>query len=162
MDYTKGSETAPTLSFGYTYDKSGNIKTETSRNGTAQYVYDANNQLIKETLPNGSTNEFQYDKVGNRTKLIQNGTETNYTYNHGNQIATKDGVPSFVYDVDGNLKTDDKFQYEYNDLGARTSVTTLADKTEVAKYEYDEEGLRTKKSLAQKRMNIIMEKKTLG
>ncbi|WP_445490214.1 RHS repeat-associated core domain-containing protein [Niallia sp. 03133] len=149
IDYTKGSETPPALSFGYTYDKSGNIKTETSRNGTAQYVYDANNQLIKETLPNGSTNEFQYDKVGNRTKLIQNGTETNYTYNDGNQIATKNGVPSFTYDADGNLKKDDKYQYEYNDLGAQTKVTTLAN-SEVAKYEYDEEGLRTKKIIGTK------------
>lgn len=69
---------------------------------------------------------------------------------------------SFKYDPDGNLTNDDHFNYEYNDLVAQTSVTTLADKTEVAKYEYDEEGLRTKKSLAQKRMNIIMEKKTLG
>uniref|UniRef100_UPI0040444719 DNRLRE domain-containing protein n=1 Tax=Niallia sp. 03133 TaxID=3458060 RepID=UPI0040444719 len=149
IDYTKGTETTPALSFGYTYDKSGNITKATDRNGTAQYFYDANNQLIKEILPNGSTNEYQYDKVGNRTKLIQNGTETNYSYNEGNQITTKNGASTFTYDLDGNLKKDDKFQYEYNDLGDQTRVTTLAN-SEVTKYEYDEEGLRTKKIIGTK------------
>ncbi|WP_156319736.1 hypothetical protein [Bacillus sp. FJAT-18017] len=47
------------------------------------------------------------------------------------------------YELDGNLKQDDKFKYEYNDLGGQTRVITLA-RTKIAKYEYDEEGLRTR------------------
>ncbi|WP_052404780.1 RHS repeat domain-containing protein [Bacillus rubiinfantis] len=131
------------------HDKSGNILKVTDRHGTSQYEYDGNEQLIKETLPDGTINEYRYDKVGNRLASIQNGKVTKFSYNDGNQIIAKNDTNTFTYDADGNVKKDDQFIYEYNDLGAQTKVSTLANK-EVAKYEYDEEGLRTKKIIGTK------------
>ncbi|MGG0741581.1 RHS repeat-associated core domain-containing protein [Niallia taxi] len=144
--YSKGSATA--LSFQYSYDKTGHIIKESNRSGEIQYVYDSNDQLIKELLPNNINYEYQYDKVGNRTKLIQNGKETSYEYQKGNQIAKKNSIP-FNYDLDGNLVQDDKYNYTYNEMGNQSSVKSLDNKT-VAQYEYDEEGLRTKKIIGSK------------
>lgn len=146
--YTKGTSTSPLLSFEYGFDKSGNIIKEISRTGTSQYYYDSNDQLIKEVLPSSATIEYQYDNVGNRIKTIQNGKETKYEYFSGNQIAKKNGI-DFVYDLNGNLKQDDTYKYNYNDLGYQTGITTLDNKN-VAQYEYDEEGLRTKKVVGTK------------
>ncbi len=149
IQYKKGTETAPGQAFTYEYDKSGNILKVTDRHGTSQYEYDGNEQLIKETLPDGTINEYRYDKVGNRLATIQNGKVTKFSYNDGNQIIAKNDTNTFTYDADGNVKKDDQFIYEYNDQGAQTKVSTLANK-EVAKYEYDEEGLRTKKIVGTK------------
>ncbi|WP_158587598.1 RHS repeat-associated core domain-containing protein [Neobacillus notoginsengisoli] len=148
IQYLRGMDTTPSLSISYEYDKSGNILKVTDRSGKSIYTYDANNQLRTETLPDGTLNEYQYDKVGNRLKTVHNGEATTLTYNDGNQIITKNGT-NFSYDLDGNLKQDDRFKYEYNDVGVQKRTTSL-NNTEVAKYEYDEEGLRTKKIVGTK------------
>jgi len=138
------------LSFSYTYDKSGNIKTETNKAGTTTYFYDASNQLTREELPNGTVNEYSYDKVGNRETFVQNGKEiSKYTYNEANQVETKNTKPVFTYDGDGNLTKDDSYSYAYNDMSTLTTVSTLSGSL-VAKYEYDNEGLRTKKIVGTK------------
>ncbi|MEY8742793.1 DNRLRE domain-containing protein [Bacillales bacterium AN1005] len=145
--YSKGTDTA--LSFLYSYDKTGNIIKETNRSGESQYVYDKNDQLLKEVLPNKTTYEYQYDNAGNRTKLFLNGKETvSYEYHKGNQIAKKNSIP-FTYDLDGNLIQDDNYKYTYNDNGTQSSVKSLDNKI-VAQYEYDEDGLRTKKIIGTK------------
>lgn len=149
IQYAKGSSTSPTLSFDYVYDKTGNITKETSQGEVTQYVYDSNNQLKKEILSDNTSYEYQYDNVGNRIKTVLNGKITKYTYNDGNQIVMKNDSSKFIYDADGNLKQDDKFKYDYNEIGAQSRVTNLTN-NEVAKYEYDEEGLRTRKIIGSK------------
>nr|WP_255416322.1 RHS repeat-associated core domain-containing protein [Rummeliibacillus sp. POC4] len=127
----------------YTYDQSGNITEEQTSAGTFHYVYDSNNQLTKETLPDGTIIEYQYDAVGNRLETKQGSKVDSFEYNHANQITTKNGV-NYTYDADGNLTQDEHYKYEYNALGQQTRVTDLNGK-EIARYEYDETSLRTKK-----------------
>ncbi|MFG3613417.1 DNRLRE domain-containing protein [Rummeliibacillus stabekisii] len=141
VNYQQNGETV--ASFDYIYDKSGNIKEEKTLTGTSHYDYDGNNQLTKETLPNGDTIDYEYDKVGNRIKKIQNSKADTFEYNSANQIETKNGV-SYSYDYDGNLTQDENYKYEYNVMGQQTRVVNLNGK-EIASYEYDENGLRTKK-----------------
>ncbi|MEK5269163.1 MULTISPECIES: RHS repeat domain-containing protein [unclassified Heyndrickxia] len=56
---------------------------------------------------------------------------------------------AFTYDKDGNLTQDENDKYTYNALGQMTKVTTLSGTT-VAEYTYDENGLRTKKTVGTK------------
>ncbi|MEQ2468322.1 RHS repeat-associated core domain-containing protein [Niallia hominis] len=146
--YLKNSQSF--LSYSYSYDKSGNVKSETNKDGTSTYAYDGNNQLVKEVLANGAVNEYSYDKVGNRVSFKQNGQEiSSYTYNEANQVETKNNSIAFTYDEDGNLTKDDSYTYMYNDMSVLSSISTVSGSL-VAKYEYDEEGLRTKKVVGSK------------
>lgn len=146
IKYTKQGESSPSETYSYVYDGSGNITNETSSRGESKFTYDGNNQLTKEELPGGVVNNYTYDEVGNRLTDSRNGSAHTFVYNDANQIVTKNSV-AYTYDLDGNLTQDEKYKYEYNALGQQTRITTL-DGTEVAKYEYDEDGLRTKKIVA--------------
>ncbi|MCQ5273432.1 RHS repeat protein, partial [Schaalia odontolytica] len=77
-------------------DGSANITKETTAKGDTSYTYDQNNQLTKEILPDGTTNSYTYDAVGNRTQATVNGKTSNYTYNDANQIVKKNGT-AFTY-----------------------------------------------------------------
>ncbi|MED4941122.1 DNRLRE domain-containing protein, partial [Heyndrickxia coagulans] len=148
IQYFKGSSTTAAAQFAYQYDGSANITKETTAKGDTSYTYDQNNQLTKEILPDGTTNSYTYDAVGNRTQATVNGKTYNYTYNDANQIVKKNGT-AFTYDKDGNLTQDENDKYTYNALGQMTKVTTLSGTT-VAEYTYDENGLRTKKTVGTK------------
>ncbi|MEI2358745.1 DNRLRE domain-containing protein [Mesobacillus zeae] len=144
--YTQGNDTR--TRYDYKYDGSGNIKEESSKEGVANFTYDENSQLIQEELPDGTINKYSYDDVGNR-KVSTCGDKTDtFTYSAANQIETKNGK-GYQYDNDGNLLQDETFKYEYNALGYQTRVTDLQG-NEVARYDYDEAGLRTKKVIGNK------------
>lgn len=132
----------------YTYTKNGNISTENVNGNTTAFEYDNNNQLTKETLPNGSINTYEYDKVGNLTTLTRNSKKTTFSYNAANQIATKNSVP-FKFDLDGNLVQDDKFKYTYNQQQRLTKVESLSDNKLIASYTYDENGMRLTKTVGE-------------
>jgi len=129
----------------YEYTKNGNIKKETVNGKESTFEYDQNNQLIKETLPDGTINTYEYDAVGNRIRATINGVTSTFTYNDANQITKKNGV-EYKYDVDGNLIQDENYKYTYNQQQRLTKVETLDGKT-VASYTYDENGLRLTKAV---------------
>ncbi|MCK1985796.1 MULTISPECIES: DNRLRE domain-containing protein [Peribacillus] len=141
--YNKGTGTL--LEYSYTYDGSGNILEEKSTNGDTRFTYDENSQLIQEVLPDGSINKYNYDDVGNRKESIRGKHTDTFKYNASNQIETKNGK-EYLYDKDGNLLQDDQYKFEYNALGYQTRISDLQG-NEIARYEYDETGLRTKKYL---------------
>ncbi|USK83143.1 DNRLRE domain-containing protein [Peribacillus asahii] len=144
--YTKGNDTS--LRYDYTYDGSGNIKEESNGQSVTSFTYDENSQLTQEVLPDGTINQYDYDDVGNRTESIRGDKTDVFKYNAANQIATKNDI-AYQYDTDGNLLQDEHFKYEYNAFGYQTRVTDLQG-NEVARYEYDETGLRTKKIIGSK------------
>lgn len=162
IQYIKGTDSEPIDQYSYEYDQSGNIIKETTTKGDTTFSYDQNNQLIKEVLPDGTTNEYEYDEVGNRTKAITNGKTNKYTYNEANQIVSKnEDSDKYKYDSDGNLIQDENYKYEYNILGQQTKVTSLTDEL-IAQYEYDENGLRTKKIVGSKSYEYYFESSNLS
>ncbi|ETT85523.1 DNRLRE domain-containing protein [Viridibacillus sp. FSL R5-0477] len=158
IQYKQGDQV--TNQFNYMYDQSGNITKEESNQGKSIYEYDANNQLTNETLPDGSTNIYDYDVVGNRKERKSGKQTDSFEYNEANQVKTKNGQ-AYSYDADGNLTQDENFKYEYNGLGQQVLVTDLADK-EVARYNYDENGLRTKKIVGSKTYEYHYENENLA
>ena len=107
---------------GYTYDKNNNIISETDYlkgesesliDRTRVHTYDGLNRLIStvetdNTTGNASETLYEYDKVGNRTKVVETGKTTSYTYNELNQVIRADisgsvsGYKTFEYDKRGN------------------------------------------------------------
>ena len=79
------------------------------------YGYDKANRLIKEEssiagedgTKDTSIVEYFYDSAGNRMKKVEDGVETEYTYNELNQLQseTTEGKEtiSYAYDTNGNL-----------------------------------------------------------
>jgi len=47
----------------------------TTASGTTTYGYDADGQLISVALPTGETITYQYDAMGNRTVVSDNGVD---------------------------------------------------------------------------------------
>ncbi|MDF2946160.1 MAG: cell wall-associated protein precursor [Bacillales bacterium] len=136
--------------WSYDYDLNGNIDKEYRNGVLTEYKYDAINQLEKEIYSDGTELSYTYDEVGNRKAKVStvNGvstTEATFTYNLANQILTKNGF-AYTYDDDGNLLKDENYDYVY-DASGRLAEVKKHDGTLVASYDYDENGLRTKKTI---------------
>ena len=146
----------------YSYDPNGNMLSEKKGSSNTSFKYDKNQELIQETLSDGTVINYEYDRVGNRIKkeLIKSGnviSSDTLTYNDGNQITSKNGVSNqFVYDDDGSLLSDGSYNYTYNLLGQLTRVKKVSGET-VATYEYDEENQRTKKIIGNKQFEYYYE-----
>ena len=99
----------------YGYDTVGRLKTLTNATGQSiiSYDYDSAGRLIKETNGNGTYTTYQYDLQSQLTRLI------NYKANN---------------------TVNSKFDYAYDNLGQRTSMTTLEG---TFQYGYDATGQLT-------------------
>jgi YD repeat-containing protein len=58
-----------TMLLGYTYDDNGNVsRIDDWLNGTwVTYIYDTQNQLVRESYSGGTVLTYTYDELGNRT-----------------------------------------------------------------------------------------------
>jgi len=69
-------------------------------------MYVSGDQLIKALNPDGSSIEYQYDTMGNRTAIIIDTDTTKYTFDKLNRLKTvtdpDGGVTSYTYDANGN------------------------------------------------------------
>ena len=146
---------ASDITYGYSYDQYGNIATYTQDGTTYTYTYDIQNQLTKQT-GGSKTYTYTYDAAGN-ILTASNGT-TSHSYTYGNSawrdlLTAYDGV-AFVYDAVGNPTT----YYNGTTWGFtwaegrnlvraekinRNTNTVLNTYT----YAYDQNGVRTKKSV---------------
>ncbi len=152
-------------SFDYTYDKVGNRKTKTSRDGLHDYTYDVLNRVTQAVnpLPTNPLETFNYDPVGNRTNSNQNGSSTfnqanqlledaNFTYqydNNGNQTrkTAKVGGAFTAYEYDAENKlvraviNGTTVNYRYDGLGRRVEKEVIAVGTTTTRYVYDNEDI---------------------
>jgi RHS repeat-associated protein len=152
-------------SFAYTYDKVGNRKTKTSRDGLHDYTYDVLNRLTQATnpLPSNRLETYNYDAVGNRTNSNQNGSsvfnsanelneDANFTYeydNNGNMIQKTakigGGITQYEYDAENKLvrvvSPTNTANYKYDGLGRRVEKEVIAGPTTVSRYVYDNEDI---------------------
>ena len=99
----------------YSYDTVGRLKTLTDGTGQSiiSYDYDSAGSLTKETNGNGTYTTYQYDQQSQLTQLIN-------------------------YKADNTVNS--KFEYAYDNLGRRTSMTTLEG---TFQYGYDATGQLT-------------------
>lgn len=138
------------LNLAFIYDAVGNITKRQDLIDDAQtetYGYDAISQLI--SFKRGTTvdNSYQFDPLGNRLKVIENGVTTTYTSNRINGYSSISGGITFTpqYDGNGNLLNDTDHQYRYNFNNKLVGVDS-----NLASYAYDALGRRISKTTAKR------------
>lgn len=118
--------------FSYQYDSNSNIISVNNNGQTTTYQYDELNRLTGISRPNSEIITYQYDSRGNRTEM--NGTD----------IDPDNFIPgTFTYNIwdemDSFTPTDgDTTSYEYDPEGLRTKKTTPSFTT---RYHCDDKGL---------------------
>ncbi len=79
--------TSPEGTASYTYDANDNILTVTDSTGTTTRTYDALNRVTSCTDTYGKVSRYEYDAVGNLTKLIYpDNTAVTYAYDANHNI----------------------------------------------------------------------------
>lgn len=177
ITYTVGNTSKVIESYSYQYDKNSNIVKENIVNNSVSEnpvvesrtytYYDYTNALKTSIIKNESGIEhltsYQYDLVGNRTSMTQDGVVTNYTYNELNQLNKEitidaSGVvtknKTYIYDKNGNTKqTEDTVSGEivenkYDSLNRLiSSVSKINDTVNYTQTNtYNGEGRRVSKS----------------
>ena len=125
----------------YDYDRNGNRASETSSDGTAISEYDALGRVVKVTAPDASETSYEYDEVGNRTRVVGNFEAKVYQPNEVNRyVSIAEDI--LEYDEDGNLvaRTDSAgtTRFSFDSESRLTSIRTPADRvTEIC---YDSLG----------------------
>ena len=168
--YTNGSDAR----YNYNYDANGNITqiwrgsvTFANASEKYSYVYDEANQLIRENLcygtgnSNNATITYEYDSWGNllNKKIYAYTTGTlgavqeTVTYTYGNsswqdQLTSYNGQ-SITYDASGNPTSylGAALAWEGQRLKSYTPSSTGSGRVNAYTYNYDENGIRTRKTV---------------
>lgn len=72
----------------YDFDNNGNQTSVVDNTGTTTFLYDADNRILKKTLPGGQVLSSTYDGVGNLLSSSDAGGTVSYTYTKVNLIET--------------------------------------------------------------------------
>ena len=125
------------------YDANGNLKQVDNSLTTVSnvYTYDALNRLDTASGSFGSQ-DFGYDKNGNRLQLIEDGNILSYTYEANSNrldIAANDDV---VTDANGNITTQGAWTYTHT---AHNRLATASQKKLAGTYGYNGLGQRISK-----------------
>jgi len=141
--WTQGTTaSSPVLDrYGHTYDRNSNRLTRTNALAAAfseTYAYDNLNQLQSFNRSGGTTTsqQWQFDALGNWTTVTTNGVAENRTANAQNEL-TQVGSSALAYSTTGNLTTDAQGRTLAYDAWSRLVSVKNAAGTEVARYEYD-------------------------
>lgn len=144
------------IGFNYTYDDEGNRLTSENLHQptrSEQYNYDPLNRLQSMVIgnlsggvipmPSGSS-DFNYDALGNRTSVMENGNTTTYTTNSLNQYTaiTAGATVNPTYQ-NGDVMHDGMHGYAYDHEHRITAV----DGGSTATYKYDALGRRIEKNV---------------
>lgn len=134
------------MSLEMDYDAIGNMTQRRdllNADRTESYGYDVISQLT--SFKRGTTvdKSYQFDLLGNRVKVMENGIATNYTSNNVNAYTSITGGLSFTpqYDDNGNMLNDDKHTYAYDFNNKLVSVDENG-----STYKYDALGRRITKN----------------
>jgi RHS repeat-associated protein len=139
----------------YKYDGDGNLETKTDPElNVVTYTYDADNEQTKVKEPNEDVSETSYDGAGQVTSET-NGAKhtTTYVRNVLEQVTEiKDSLSrrtTKAYDLAGNLVSVEDAKkrtttYAYDSDNRRREITHSDGVTPTVKYEYNENGDRTK------------------
>ena len=129
------------------YDKVGNRQSCKIDNLEAHvYNYDKLYQLTFVDYNDGNSTNYYYDKLGNRTKVINAGTTSYALNNKGLNQYDSVGGTNYGYDDNGNLTDDGMYKYYYDCENRLTDVNDQSDNP-VVSYKYDFAGRRVKKTV---------------
>lgn len=157
----------------YIYDISGKVISEADNDTTVQFEYDNSGNIKRVMYSDGSSEEFAYDKNGNKILYIdKNGNETRYEYDklgRNTQIYYWDGsneefaynergeliryknklglIENYMYDANGN-----NIEISNNVSGTKTYsydnmnrvISSVDENGMELQFEYDRNGNRTK------------------
>jgi RHS repeat-associated protein len=106
-----------------------------------QYIYDTAGRRTQMVDQDGFTVNYAYDPVGQLTRLTNHNSETivSYTYDDVGRLVREDNgngtATTYEYDAAGQLlhvinlapdnSVNSRFDYTYDELGRRTTMTTL-------------------------------------
>jgi RHS repeat-associated protein len=144
-------------SVSYTYDSADRLtRVDQDRGRFVEYTYDAGGRRTKMVDQTGATVHYLYDMVGRLVQLTDAGNQNiiTYTYDAAGRLSREDNgngtYTKYAYDVAGQVTSiinytasnveNSKYEYEYDNLGRRVSMTTLEGKTS---YGYDAIGQLT-------------------
>ena len=151
------------------YDELGRITASKDASGTQHVTYNELNQVTSCTDREGNTTEFEYDTVGNKSKITyadgtyerfeydsnrqviwmrdRNGNESSYTYDdHAHMTSSTDGrgnTTRYTYDNNGNVTsiTDARNETTSYIYDANGNCTAMTDAIgNTTRYAYDEQG----------------------
>ena len=151
QSYKNGSEAAYT----YAYDDNGNVTSITKGSASASYTYDSLNQLTR--VNDGFTNKtttYTYDNAGNILERRE------YAYTTG-ELGTPTDTVSYTYDSawKDKLTSYDGQTITYDEIGNPLSyrgytltwqgkrLQSLSGNSTTASYTYDEQGVRSSKTV---------------
>ena len=141
----------------YAYDSANRLSQVTYGTGRfLQFAYDAGGRRSQMVDQDGFTTNYLYDNVGRLQQLTDkdNANVITYSYDSIGRLAREDNGNStyttYDYDTAGQLLSivnyqpdgdiNSRYDYTYDELGQRTSMTTLEGKTS---YGYDATGQLT-------------------
>ena len=139
----------------YQYDRNGNRTKKQSPEGLTQYSYDVNNRLVEVQYPNllngaGCYEKLNYDYAGNRIRRMTESLTEEYRYDNCNRLlqlqttyvdeSKAETIANYTYDLQGNLLSDDKGAYQYDDFNRMIEFTGAEGIRQTNRY--DGEGLR--------------------
>jgi len=107
------------MSFEMDYDANGNIiqRRDLLNNFALEsYDYDAISQIISFTRGSSLSKSYQFDLVGNRTQILENGIASKYNSNNVNSYTRITGNTNynFQYDENGSIINDEIHTYTYD------------------------------------------------
>ncbi|WP_035081231.1 putative Ig domain-containing protein, partial [Aphanizomenon flos-aquae] len=157
---TKATDADSSVTYGYDVaDRLTNVSYGGTR--SLSFSYDAGGRRSQMVDQDGFATNYSYDSVGRLKQLTDKDAKSivSYSYNTLGQLSREDNgngtYTTYSYDDAGqalsivNYKPDNsinsRYDYTYNQLGQRTSLTTLEGKTS---YGYDLTGQLTSVALA--------------
>jgi RHS repeat-associated protein len=132
-------------SYTYPLSPTGQRTQVTEADGSVvDYTYDNHDRLTSEVRTGSGAYDisYEYDAVGNRTRMVKDGVETLYKYNINDFLLTA-GASTYAYDSNGRMisKTDggSTTTYAYDFENRLTGIT---DATGTTTFTYDVDGNR--------------------
>lgn len=127
--------------FNNEYDEKGRISSSSYGGTTVNYAYDTHGQLVS-----ANDDTYDYDDRGNITSKTVGDTTTTFTYNTEGwkDLLVKVNDDKLTYDANGNVLTYGDREYTWN---TGRNLESIVDGDNEYRYTYDENGIRTSKTV---------------
>ena len=128
-------------SIANTYDSKNRITSTAYAGKTTNYTYDSNGQLVS-----ANDDTYTYDIRGNITSKTESGTTTTFNYSNSSwkdELTAVNGTP-LTYDESGNVLTYGNKKFTWN---TGRNLESIVDGNNKYSYTYDENGIRTSKTV---------------